>query len=259
MKHNPFVKYVPVFIFSALVLILLWFIPSRVSKPERKPPKEKKPRIAIVLDDWGYTLNNIPALKRIKAPITLAVLPGLPYSRQISREMGKNGFEIVLHMPMEPLGNEPLEKNTITSRMSKKMVSLALKEGLSSLENVKGVSNHMGSRATADERVMGIVMADLRKDNLYFLDSYVVSGSICRRVALKKGIPFASRDIFLDNKSDPYYIKGQLEKLKNKAKAKGFALGIGHDRRNTLEVLIVAIPEFEKEGYSFVFVSEVAR
>jgi polysaccharide deacetylase 2 family uncharacterized protein YibQ len=39
----------------------------------------------------------------------------------------------------------------------------------------------------------------------------------------------------------------------------GQAIGIGHDRKITLEVLKEVMPSIEKEGYKFVFVSELIR
>ncbi|MDD4894800.1 MAG: divergent polysaccharide deacetylase family protein, partial [Candidatus Omnitrophica bacterium] len=63
----------------------------------------------------------------------------------------------------------------------------------------------------------------------------------------------------LDNKEDKEYIKQQVYELKIKAKAQGFAIGIGHDRRATLEVLREVMPELAKEGYKFIFISELVK
>jgi polysaccharide deacetylase 2 family uncharacterized protein YibQ len=39
----------------------------------------------------------------------------------------------------------------------------------------------------------------------------------------------------------------------------GSAVGIGHDRKITLEVLRDVMPQLAKEGYKLVFVSELAQ
>jgi hypothetical protein len=65
--------------------------------------------------------------------------------------------------------------------------------------------------------------------------------------------------VFLDNNSDPEYIKGQLIQLRNLSKKYGTAIGIGHDRKSTLTVLKEILPQLESQGYKFVFISEVAR
>ena len=67
------------------------------------------------------------------------------------------------------------------------------------------------------------------------------------------------RDVFLDNVEESGYIKQQINKLKSKARSRGFAIGIGHDRKVTLEVLREVMPQLSKEGYKFVFLSELER
>ena len=48
------------------------------------------PTIAIVLDDWGYFENDVTRqILSLKVPLTLAVLPGLPYSRRYALEAGE--------------------------------------------------------------------------------------------------------------------------------------------------------------------------
>ena len=71
----------------------------------------------------------------------------------------------------------------------------------------------------------------------FFLDSLSTSGSVCRDVAREAGIGYARRNIFLDNESDPEYIKGQLQRLAERAVETGWAIGIGHDRVNTVEAI----------------------
>lgn len=61
------------------------------------------------------------------------------------------------------------------------------------------------------------------------------------------GIGFAKRDIFLDNKPEAEYILGQIKKLKSKARTYGYAVGIGHDHRLTLQVLKEVLPQLEKK------------
>ena len=94
---------------------------------------------------------------------------------------------------------------------------------------------------------------------MFFLDSFVTANSVAKQIAEKKQIKFVQRDVFLDNSLDPGYIRQQISLLKQKARLKGQAVGIGHDRKITLEILKEEMPKMEKEGYKFVFVSELAR
>ena len=232
-----------------------------MTRPRKIPgiPLAIKGKIAIVLDDWGYNLNNLEALGRIKYPLTVAVLPRLSYSRVIASLLHGRGLEIILHLPMEPREKYRLEKNTIMTYFNKEDVENIINDDLTSIVYAKGVSNHMGSYATQNSGTMETVFKNLKRRNLYFLDSVVSSQSVCSDLARRMGLGFIKRDVFLDNKEEAAYIRGQIHKLKLVARVKGQAIGIGHDRRLTLEVLKEAMPELEKEGYKLVFVSELVR
>lgn len=256
-------KYKPVII-SLIILLLLIFIAVILTPVSRKPAAIKKRaaykgRIAIVIDDWGYHLNNLGLAKQINHHLTCAVLPNLKNTSFVAQELNNSGFEIILHLPMEPKEKYSLEKNTITSDMDSQKISSILDKDLASVKFAKGISNHMGSRATENRIVMSVVLGEAKKRRLYFLDSYVTAGSVCKDIAAKTRVGFAKRDVFLDNQDNVDYIRAQLIRLKNLAKRQGSAIGIGHDRKNTLTVLKEMIPSLEKEGYKFIFVSEITR
>ena len=252
-------------LFLLFIIFLQWMFMATKPKvapkvaPSRPAPVSFKGNIAIVIDDWAYNMNNLKILDRIAFPITCSVLPNLSYTREIAEELHARGFEVILHLPMEPHEKFRLEKNTILVSMNESAIQDILAADLGDLAYVRGVSNHMGSMATEDARVMETVFRELKKRNLYFLDSVVTAKSVGAAVAKKTGLRFARRDIFLDNVEDPAYIKKQIQKLKSKARSSGQAVGIGHDRRITLEVLAEVLPELKREGYRLVFVSELAK
>lgn len=222
--------------------------------------KSSSGKIAIVLDDWGYNLDNLGALKKIEEPLTLAILPRQAYSRLIAESAGEFDKEIILHLPLEPKNSsqENLEPQTIMVTMNNAQVLSILNEDLKNFPGIKGVSNHMGSLATETEGLMSIILTELKKRGLYFLDS-LTGRSVCDGLAAKIGLPYAKRHIFLDNKNDEKYIYAQLESLAKISSRNGFAVGIGHDRVKTLEVLLKAVPDLRRRGYRFVFVSELLK
>ncbi|MDD5060273.1 MAG: divergent polysaccharide deacetylase family protein [Candidatus Omnitrophica bacterium] len=255
-------------IFTSLVLLFLLFIALIISPHYKKPqvlPKVKKAapvykgRIAIVIDDWGYRLDNLAIVKNIKQPLTCAVLPNLKNSKTVAEDLHSFGLEIILHLPMQPKEKYNLEKNTITLGMNGKKIKEIIDRDLASVIYAKGVSNHMGSAITENRKSSLLVMSEVKKHNLYFLDSYVTVNSVCSGIAKEIKLRLAKRDVFLDNNSDPEYIKGQLIQLRNLSKKYGTAIGIGHDRKSTLTVLKEILPQLESQGYKFVFISEVAR
>lgn len=242
-------------IIESIFLIYFW----RATLRKMPRPAYLKGKIAIVIDDWGYNLDNLNLLETITYPLTLSVLPDLPYSKTIAQDAIEKGLEVILHLPMEPHEKYRLEKNTILTSMDEPTIIGILNKDLASLGEVKGVSNHMGSKSTEDIKTMGIVFKELKKKGIYFLDSFVSGNSICLTLARKMQVAFAKRDVFIDNQNNPDNIKSQVYKLKVKARVYGQAIGIGHDRKVTLEVLKEVMPELEKEGYRFVLVSELVR
>ncbi len=245
-------------VIESTVLIVIFQKRKKIT-PAIKAPKAAvlKGKIAIVLDDWGYNLNNIPIAKSIRQPFTAAILPNLPYSQEVARFLHQSNKEIILHLPMEPNEKYRLENNTLLTAMPGSKILEILNNDLDSVLFARGVSNHMGSKATSDGPTMETILKELKKRKLYFLDSYVTGNSVVIEKARLAGLPAVKRNIFLDNNSDPEYIRGQLYKLKMRARMYGNAVGIGHDRKNTLAVLKEMLPAMEKEGYKFVFVSEI--
>lgn len=265
-KDNIYLAIIGVLV---VVVLIQWLFVPRKKPAKRVMPAPKaapasaavpiKGMIAIVIDDWGNHDTTLGIARRLRVPLTAAVLPNLRYSAQVSSQLHDYGFEIILHLPMEPREKFKLEKNTITTNLTASQIQEIVNRDLNTLVYAAGVSNHMGSKATCDVKTMRVVLSELRKRGVYFLDSFVISKTVVRQVALQIGVPTARRDVFLDNKNDVTYIRNQINELKAKAAQNGYAIGIGHDRVLTLETLAAAVPQLKKEGYKFVPVSELVN
>ena len=223
----------------------------------RAPKPKPQAEVAFVIDDWGYSLNNIDALFQIDRPVTLAILPHLRYSKEISERVKTHGrqYDVILHLPLESKSGKAPECDTIRRNMEKKRVLSILKDDIESVPGIIGVSNHQGSRATENKQTMKIILEELKKRNLFFLDSRTTPVSVCGNIAGKIGLRHAERDVFLDlgptkkdEKQYRAYIKRQIRELINIAKAKGHAIAIGHDKKLTLQVIADSIYDIEKEG-----------
>lgn len=279
MKINNRHLKVLIFVFAGLIALeavsigVLWMKNARLKhallKKEKltavqpkKIPLSKRPstKVAIVLDDWGYNTNNVSDLFNIGEPITISVLPNLPFSKKIASQAAGNNIEAILHLPLEPNdSNKPPEKDTIYTYMNQKDVLSRLESALDSVPGAKGVSNHMGSKATEDEKLMRLIFTRLKKNKLYFLDSLVTNNSVCWKVASKVGIKFTERSVFLDNNNNPEYIMVQLRQLLKISKLKGTGVGIGHDRALTIKTLKEMLPVFKREGVKLVYLSELVK
>lgn len=237
--------------------------PRRAKPPARSTtapaPAAAQGTIAIVIDDVGYNKLNLPAIEHIRYPLTFSVLPNLPYSSEMSKQLNSLGFELMVHLPMEPKENRNLEQGTILLGQDDAQINGLIGASFQSVPFAKGVSNHMGSRATEDPELMRTVLGEFRKRRLFFLDSVVTSMSVCTQTASEVDIPSARRDIFLDNRQDKDYIREQLRKTEEIAMKKGQAIAIGHDRKTTIEVLGEEMPAMAKKGFVFVFISDIVK
>jgi len=232
---------------------------AKTTKPQYAKRKFTNPRIAIVLDDFGYNENTLDALFAMNIPVTFSILPNLPYSSRIADAAHSRGFEVILHLPLEPLENERLEEGTIMTSMSSGEVIGALQADLTSVPHLKGISNHMGSKAMQDEALLKIIFEFMKLHDLFFLDSVVINNYIAEGMARDAALRYAKRSVFLDNQPDIGYIKGQLDQLRDIAFKKGSAIGVGHARALTVKVLSEVLPQYKAEGVRFVRVSELAK
>lgn len=217
------------------------------------------PIVAIVLDDWGYNTSALGTALEIDQPLTLAVLPHLPYSARVAEQAHAAGHEVMLHMPMEPMGDVPLEPGTLLTGMSSGEIRSLLSSALASVPHVRGVNNHMGSKGTQDRPMLQAVMTELKRRELFFLNSMTSGSSAGREVAGDLRIPYAERDIFLDNVRTEAAVLEKLEELRQAAVRQGSAIGIGHDKPVTLKAIQKVLPSWEAQGIRLMKLSDLIR
>jgi polysaccharide deacetylase 2 family uncharacterized protein YibQ len=227
---------------------------TALSPPVRKeaiysPRPEKRPRIAIIIDDIGYDLQIADKFIDLNTAITLAILPYSPHQRQIVRKAREKGLELMLHLPMEPLeypGVNPGPGALLTA-MSPDTLIRQLNDDLDMVPFIKGANNHMGSRMTASSDQMNQIFSSIKKRDMFFIDSRTTADSRVRSSARLFQVPYAERDIFLDNIQEPEAIRRQFRLLLKKAAANGQALAIGHPHPITLQILREELPEIQKK------------
>ncbi len=226
--------------------------------PLEKVDREYRGRIAIVIDDVGYDDKIFRKFTELGVPVTFSILPGERYSKYIAREASKLDYEIMLHLPMEPHGSwSNPGSHAILSVMTREQMLKQLSDNLDAVPNVTGINNHMGSLLTEDRFIMRILLEEMQKRGLFFLDSRTSSRTVAYSVAKSIGVRSADRDVFLDNKPDIGYIKGQIDTAIRIAKKKGEATAIGHAKPETAAAILEKLPDFKKEGIEIVTISRL--
>ena len=232
--------------------------PSQKTQTKKKEPTAKG-RIAIIIDDFGYRNDFVTdGFLALNANLTYAVIPGHEHSYFFSEKAKTAGFEVIVHMPMENTGKTYGEEEfVLKTDMDVGTIERRVRNAFNQIPVAVGMNNHQGSKASADQRVMSTIARTLKDINKFFVDSRTTVETIGETTMEIFEVPTASRNVFLDNDDDEEKIAQQLMKLVKKSKENGFAIGIGHVKPKTLNVLKKHIPELQKEGFKFEFVSKM--
>lgn len=193
-----------------------------------KISSNNRPKIAIIIDD---VMSYSQVKDLAGTPMTLAFMS---YANGLSGEVDKanqNGFESIGHLVMEAqkyphtgqAAADELRTDWEYVEDLEKKIDTILSKYAGSL--IVGFNNHTGSRFTEDHDSMSILMRKLKINNSFFYDSKTTMNSIGEKVAKEEGVPYISRDIFLDNERNEEYILSRLGETGELAK-KRFSSGI---------------------------------
>lgn len=221
-------------------------------------PVAKPAKIAIIIDDLGYSWRNGARAVALPGPVAYAVLPFTRFSTRLAKMANQRNKEILLHLPMEPEGHHAEAPGTLRKNMGRNEFLALLRASLNAVPHVIGINNHQGSLLTQQPREMTWLMEELQRDGrLFFVDSRTSSLSIANRYARIHGLAHVPRNIFLDHEKTPQAVNEQFEALVHLAKRRGFALAIGHPYPETLDMLEQQLPRLIKRGIELVAVSSV--
>jgi polysaccharide deacetylase 2 family uncharacterized protein YibQ len=210
--------------------------------------------VAIVIDDFGYWKGGVASeMLELDLPLTVSVLPTLPYSAAMLARARETGHCTLLHLPMEAEEGNGYDIEPVRTTMSGDEIRGMVEDYLDQLDGVDGVNNHQGSLATTDVRVMEEVLGVLRRRRLFFLDSLTSANSVAYNTARELGVPAARNRVFLDDDTeDPEVVSERLRRLVELAGKHGSAIGIGHPHRWTLQALLESESFLESAGVDLV-------
>ncbi len=212
--------------------------------------KEKKPFVLFfALDDAGQYLEQVEPYLSFEGRTTIAILPNTRDAQVVAKALQVYNVPYILHLPMEPMGEQDPGANAIKVRYSDTEIEGLLSTNLQSISGIIGVNNHMGSLATTDERVMRLVLAAVKKKDLFFLDSRTTANIVSKELAKEFDMDILLRDVFIDNRNDVDKIKDRIHEGIAIAKRKGHAVLIGHvTREETFIAISELYPFIKAEG-----------
>lgn len=197
------------------------------------------PRVAIVIDDIGYRVRADLDALGLGGAYSYAILPHTPHGARFAVTAQALSRDSLLHLPMEAeRRNHLLGPGALRREMDAAAVEATVTDALASVPTAIGISNHMGSRLTADAAAMRTLAASVAlRPGLAFIDSRTTARTAAASEMRRRGVPVLERDVFLDDVAERSAIRRRLEDLVTHAKRHGSALGIGHPHAATLSVL----------------------
>lgn len=219
---------------------------------------DKRPRIALIISGLGQsTAATEAAIQRLPGAVTLAFAP---YAKKLDEWIGlarAAGHEVLLTVPMEPLGypeNDPGPHTLLTS-LTERDNRERLLFLLSRFTGYVGVLNTMGARLTTAPQSLKPILEEIKERGLIFVDARSSMRSIAASQATEIGLPRAINNRFIDIKASRLEIDQRLEELERIAKEGGYALGIGSPYPVTIERVVLWVQELESKGIALAPVS----
>ena len=235
-------------------------IPAWVRYAVPARPALGRPMIAVVIDDLGLDKRRTERVTTLRAPLTLSFMT---YAEDLDRQTAlarSRGHELMVHMPMQPMNSSyDAGPDVLLTGLPAAELRRRIDWGLSRFKGFVGINNHMGSRFTADPVGMAVVMEEMRRRGLLFLDSVTTGKSVAGEMARRYGVPFAAREVFLDNDQSVAAVRGQLDKVEALARRTGAAIAIGHPHDATIEALGSWLPALERRGFVLVPVTALVK
>ena len=192
-------------------------------------------KLVLIIDDVA-TFEHASMVKSIGLKITPSIFPATkthPDTPNIART-----FEFyMIHLPMQAKHFDSPEIGTLTVNESFESMHEKIKKIRRDFPRAKYTNNHTGSRFTSDYDAMDKAYRALIEQGFIFVDSKTIAQTAVARAAKKYNQPYISRDIFLDDDPSASAVRRELIAAVNLAKKRGYAIAIGHPKKNTIAVI----------------------
>ena len=192
-------------------------------------------KLVIIIDDVA-TFEHAGMIKSLGLKITPSIFPATkthPDTPSIART-----FEFyMIHLPMQAKHFDSPEIGTLTTNESYESILAKIKKIRKDFPRAKYTNNHTGSRFTSDFDAMDKAYRALIDQDFIFVDSKTISQTAVARAAKKHNQPYIARDIFLDDNPSAAAVRRELVAAVNLAKKRGYAIAIGHPKKNTISVI----------------------
>ena len=222
---------------------------------------DRKPRIAIIINNLGLSATYTEQiLKMMPKNVTLSFSHISPQLKKWVREARQKGYEILIDLPMEPIGfpkNDPGRSTLLTS--------LNEVENLNRLEYIMvqsggyvGLLSTHGDKFTLNSELLLPILKSIKTRGLLYVDSRTTSQSLGPELSSNIQLPRAFNNVFIDKTPSRDYITTKLRELERIAVDKKFAVAIAQPLPLSIEIINEWSSGLKEKGIALAPITAIA-
>ena len=219
-------------------------------------------RIALIVGGLGISQTGTQsAIAELPSEVTLGFSPfGNSLQRWMQRAR-REGHEVVLQLPMEPLGYPTIDPgpHTLTSRASRGENLKNLRWSLGRMTNYPLVMNYLGAGLSNKPAVLRPILEEIRNRGLGFIDDGSVQASSAPQMSKDIRLPHAVGAMTVDSNREEARILASLRNLEALARQKGFAIGVATAFPGTVDIIKTWAKDAQKRGILIVPASNLIK
>lgn len=220
------------------------------------------PQVVVIVGGMGISPTGTQrAIDVLPEAVTLAFAPYASGLQNWVDAARRDGHEILLQVPLEPVGFPATDPGEHTLLVSADPATLRddLQWSLARMTGYTGVMNYMGARFTSDPEATGRLLASLAGRGLLYVDDGSSAASRAGEIGMRMGAPVLTADIVLDADRDPAAIDSALAELERIARTRGIAVGTASAFGTTIDVVGEWARSASSRGIGIVSPSSILR
>ena len=219
-------------------------------------------RVAVIVGGLGLSQTGTQAaIRDLPSSISLGFSPFGNSLQRWMQNARREGHEVVLQLPMEPLGYPTINPGprTLVSGVEQGQNLMNLRWALGRMTNYPVVMNYLGAGFTSKPAVLRPVLKEIRDRGLGYIDDGSASASEAIRLSQDLRLPHASGNIIIDADRDKDRMRNNLKALESLAKARGYAIATASAFPETVDVIKEWAADADKRDIIIVPVSNLLK
>jgi polysaccharide deacetylase 2 family uncharacterized protein YibQ len=219
-------------------------------------------RVAIIVGGLGLSQTGTQAaIKELPSSISLGFSPFGNSLQRWMQNSRREGHEVVLQIPMEPLGYPSINPGprTLISSVEPGQNLMNLRWTLGRMTNYPVVMNYLGAGLSSKAAALRPVLQEIRDRGLGYIDDGSASASVALQLAQDLRLPHASGNIIIDAVRDETRMRNNLKVLESLAKARGYAIGTASAFPESVRIIKEWAKQAEKSNIIIVPVSNLLK